>query len=114
MSTVLYLPNLGNLQIEFPFRAFSLSGNINGDATTPELLTIVPSEYDLNYTISSLNAVLDGMKEQKVCVYYDKSTDKENWKLFWNQDKVLDDLKAVVKPQITDATVCESRDIQSS
>ena len=114
IGTVLYIP-AGNssLQMELPFKAYTLDQTVDGTVTDTKTLIVRPEKYEA-YTISSIKDVLDGMKQQKVCVYYDKSTEKESWKLFWNQDLVLDALKAQVKPTITDATVCVTRDIQSS
>jgi len=114
ISTVLYLPTgNSNLQMELPFKVFTLDQTVEGTVGDAKTLIIRPEKYGA-YTISSIKDVLDGMNQQKVCVYYDKSTEKESWKLFWNQDLVLDALKAQVKPTITDATVCITRDIQSS
>ncbi len=110
VETVVYLPTtFTEFDMNSPFTVFSLSGNTNSNKS----LFVGLTNYT-NYKIDSLENILQGIKDQNICMYYDNSTDKETWKLFWNQDKVLDSLKAIVKPQITDATVCESRELLSS
>ena len=115
VSTVLYLPSMGALQMQVPFKAFTLKQTVTGTNATPAILVIDPNDYS-QYTIDSLTDVLDGMKNEKVCIYYDKSAGAEKWKLFWNQDKVLDALKSTVSSQITSdgVTICPSRALMSS
>jgi hypothetical protein len=112
VETVLYLSEQ-DLLLQLPFRAFSLFADVDGTKASPQSLIIDGADYS-TYTIDSLSDVLEGIKDQKVCVYFDNSTSKEEWKLFWNQDKVLDDLKVTAKPKISDATICQSREVQSS
>ena len=67
------------------------------------------------YKIESIESVLDGINSEQVCVLYDESTGTEKWKLFWNQDKILDYLKTIINSQVlSDAKICESRALMSS
>lgn len=114
LSTVLYMP-LKNIQLTVPFKTFSLSNSVDANASAPEVFRISLNDYE-NYTIDSLSDVFEGIKNQKVCVYYDNSTSKETWKLFWNQDFILDELKNAKRAEIVadNVTICDTRDKQSS
>lgn len=120
LSTVLYLPTNDTVNpitmLLVPFKTFTKKEIVDGNALNPVTLSIDASDPTYSaYKIESLENVLNGINDEKVCVIYDKSTGTEKWNLFWNQDKVLDSLKNDISSQIlTDAKICESRALMSS
>jgi len=116
LGTVLYLPvNDSISSLKIPFKVFTKKETIDGDIEqNPNLLLTSNDSIYSQYKFISLKEVLGGINSESVCVIYDKSTGTENWKLFWNQDKMLDSLKVQVKPSITDAKICQSRELMSS
>ena len=57
--------------------------------------------------------MFSAFEEGKVCVLYYNSTGREKWELFWNQDKILDQLEDI-KKSIKDAKRCESSELKAS
>lgn len=119
LGTVLYLPTNDLVAINtillMPFRSFTKKGVFDGNASAYSMININPSDPVYSqYKIESLENALNGISNETVCVLYDNSTGTEKWKLFWNQDKMLDSLLSDINSQISDAKICESRMVMSS
>jgi hypothetical protein len=112
LSTVLYLPSNKEIQIKAPFNVYTQNDVIEGDQYSIGTTIIKASDYPEN-KIDSLKKLFETISEEKVCILYDNSTSVEKWDLFWNQDKILDQLENV-KANIDDAKRCETSELKAS
>jgi hypothetical protein len=112
LSTVLYLPSNEEIHIKAPFNVYTQNDVIEGDQYSIGTTIIKASDYPEN-KIDSLKKLFENISEEKVCILYDNSTSVEKWDLFWNQDKILDQLENV-KANIDDAKRCETSELKAS
>ena len=112
LSTVLYLPSSEEIQLEAPFNIYTSKEKIVGTPEAVGAITIKENTYG-EHKISSIKELFSAFEEGKVCVLYDNSTGREKWELFWNQDKILDQLEDI-KKSIKDAKRCESSELKAS
>jgi len=116
LQTVVYVPILsGQLTIsnaEFGLRWLGYNCDGNSENKCSGTITNIAGNYP-DTKAGTLNEVFTGIKNGSICVYEDSSLSNPRWKVFWNQDKVLQKLNAD-RNAITDATICSARQILSS
>jgi len=106
LETVVYLPE--EVQVILAGHKFY----INSVPAGSDNLTLKPAvSIHKAYSVAE---VFDKIKSEEICVANEKiSSSSEKWVLFWNQQKILQDLDAM-KDTITDARLCEIRETLSS
>ena len=112
LESVLYLPKVANsnkLKITTSNRQlFNSSGICTGPTCN---LTI--NDENPTHSSETLAEVFENIKNESICVYKDSGTGNTKWRLFWNQQRILQDLNTM-KNNINDAKLCELRSILSS
>ncbi len=116
LQTVVYVPTLsGQLTIsdaEFGLKWLGYNCDGNSVNRCGATITNIVGNYP-DTKVETLNEVFNGIKNGSICVYQDDSLSNPRWKVFWNQDKVLQKLDAN-RNEITDANMCATRQIFSS
>ncbi|VVB76239.1 Uncharacterised protein [uncultured archaeon] len=116
LQTVVYVPVLsGQLTIsdaEFGLRWLGYSCDGNSTNKCGSTITNIVGNYP-NTKVETLNEVFNGIKNGSICVFEDNSLSNPRWKVFWNQDKVLQGLNAD-RNAINDANLCITRQTFSS
>lgn len=118
LETVLYIPTTSQaLNLYTPFNVNTTQGLCEGTKTANCNLIINPqnltgSTYG-NYKVGSVTEAFEKIRDGNVCVLKDSAFGKTTWRLFWNQEVVLEALRNV-KAGIRDAKICTARELISS
>jgi hypothetical protein len=106
LETVLYLPNWSvstPRRIITPFNVYTKDSSCN--ASTTGICETDISTLTSDYSVSTLQELFDGIKDEQVCVASEKKGSNTDWTLFWNAKKIKSDLDTK-KDTITDAIIC--------
>jgi len=122
LETVLYLPIAGTIAggnnsvvIHSPFKVYTKNGLVSQTSpyTAPVSKTTTPFVVETTTEKEALSLIFDHIRDGNICVSSSTGTGSNEWKLFWNQQKIIDELSKV-KATITDATMCAARQDLSS
>jgi|GEM_PF-2344463 len=121
LQTVLYVPVLnGQLTIQnatFGLQWLGYTNCPDGNSDHPCDGTIqnIVGNYP-GTQVLDLNDVFTGIKTGSICVYEDNSLSNPRWKVFWNQDRVLEGLNADRNAIIgvEDVNICATRKVFSN
>jgi hypothetical protein len=97
LQTVLYSPynertgtNEFTIQIDSNAELYSLQNACeNGECDINGAIT--------DYKINSLREIFDGIIDEKICVAPRRQGNETNWKIFWNEQKILGELEDIKK-----------------
>jgi hypothetical protein len=106
LETVLFIPKFVTHTLErniiTPFNIYTTDSACIADGTNCEIdVTALNSSHG----VETIQELFDGIESEEICVNSEVDGDNTNWTLFWNSNKILEDLDTR-KAAITDATLC--------
>ena len=106
LETVLFIPKFASdtLQrnITTPFNIYTTESACNASTTNCEIDIVALNS---PHSVETIQELFDGIRNEEICVNSEVNGDNTNWTLFWNSNKILQDLDTR-KADITDATLC--------
>jgi hypothetical protein len=116
LETVIYLPKITNplqegIRLAAPFGIFTPGLSCSYGSSLRNCIMDINSATP--FVVSDLQSLFNSIRDENACVYKETGLNSGKWIVFWNEQKILEELKPK-KNQITDAKLCETRTILSS